>query len=133
MPENDMARYGEVKDLLGTLLNAAESKLSALVNEATLTTQYEQVLDVITQNLTEFDRQSEELRNKTINNIEDYIRDLDNALSDLGLNKSQEVLIQSKTKELLDKANAIFFESLPLDEKLKKIQDAIYNFSNEPG
>ena len=126
MPGDDENRYDELKDLLNILLGVTESRLNSLLNEIALSTQYERVFDIIKENLTKFDQYSESLQKKSIHHIEDYSAKIARTLVDSGLNESQNAVLQSISKDFLEKANAIFCAELPLEEKIRTIQDALY-------
>jgi DNA-binding response OmpR family regulator len=129
MPIDDTTRYDELKNLLEMFSKSIETQINSLVNELTLKQQNEQIIKVIRQHLTDFEKHAESIREKNTVNIQEHLEKLEKTCVPFELNEQQIELIKSMNIEFLAKNNSLFFADMSLEEKIGTLEKAIKKLS----
>jgi len=124
MPIEDQNKHGILKDSLGTLCNAIEEKVNALITND----QHKRKEDILTTVKTALDQVSnavESIQKNNLNAINTMIEDLDDTIMSLGLLEYQENNIREIAITCLDTTRHIFHKSTIVNEKFDEIRERL--------
>ncbi|NOZ53170.1 MAG: response regulator transcription factor [Gammaproteobacteria bacterium] len=120
MPLDNKERYGELKDSLGSLCNAIESRLQVLLYDSK-SKQKEEILATVQKAIDNVEELFQEIQKESTAAIENMKKELDEALMRLSLLEYQEENILSIAQKCLDNTNGILDKGNHLSDKLKEI------------
>jgi len=125
MPVEKPGYHEELKHFLGMLMAGADSRLTVINYSDILQNRHTQLFEVIKQNLYEFDFRDHKLKKQYISIIKNQSSQIKNTCRELGLNESNESIFQTITSEALEKLNRLFFDGMPLEERLEIINNSL--------
>lgn len=107
MPIEDNARYGSIKDTLGTVCNVVQSRVEAVVSNDRVK-QREDLINAATATTRELDQELTAIRKSNQSAIEQMRIDIENAMLRLGLTDVQEDNIRNIVDTCVNKTDEIF-------------------------
>lgn len=124
MPINNPELYGTLKDTLGNLCEAIETRVDFLLAE-NKTKQREQVLQVVQKTLEHLSASLENIHENNVSAIDDMIGDIDEAMITLGLTEVQENNIRGIASKTLIRVEDAFAQSEQLKAQFRDIQNKL--------
>lgn len=121
MPVDDMEKYGRLKDILGTLADAFESRLDILFLKRAAQ-QKQSVVEMVTNTMMDVDSSLSDLQRENVAALDDMMESLEEALLILGLTEHQEDSILEISKTCLSRINNAFYASVEVSEKLELLR-----------
>ena len=124
MPLDDKDRYGRLKDTLGTLCNAIETKVNGLIKD-TRAVQIKEILAMVQSAMDEIDNTFNNIQQQNVAAIEKLMHDTEAAVMHLGLLEYQEENIVNIAQTCLDKTKEVFYQSDALNEKFDNVKQEL--------
>ncbi len=127
MPIDDPERYGTIKDTLGTLCNAIESRVRVLISNSTAK-KNEEILETVKNTLKQVEALFSKIQQGNAKAIETLTDELEEAmLTSLGLNEHQEESIRKIAKDCLETSKEVHKEGLALHDMFENINEQLRN------
>lgn len=116
MPIDDAERYGTIKDTLGTLCNAIESRVKVLLADD-VNQQKAQVLETVRGSLAKVSESFGDIQKANLKSIEAMVDELDTAIMNLALTDDQEERVRDIAVNCYDRVDKIFKDGLVLNDE----------------
>ncbi len=127
MPIDDPERYGTIKDTLGTLCNAIESRVRVLISNSTAK-KNDEILETVKSTLKQVEALFSKIQKGNAKAIETLTDELEEAmLTSLGLNEHQEESIRKIAKDCLEASKEVHKEGLALHDMFENINEQLRN------
>jgi len=124
MPIDDDAKYGRLKDILGTLCDAISSRVEVLLTNSAVE-QKQKVVETVSSTMVGIDASFKLLQKENITAIENMLEELEDALLALGLTEYQEENIRKIAENCLNNTNAAFYKGVEINTKLEKLREQL--------
>lgn len=124
MPLEDEEKYGRLKDILGTLSDALESRLNILFTQYAAK-QKQDVIEMVSTTMTDIDLSLSLLQKENVASLEDMMEEMEEALSLLGLTEHQENSILGISQRCLSRVNNAFYQGVEINSKLEQLRDQL--------
>jgi len=127
MPIDDPERYGTIKDTLGTLCNAIESRVRVLISNSTAK-KNDEILETVKSTLKQVESLFSKVQQGNAQAIETLTDELEEAmLTTLGLNEDQEESIREIAKQCFESSKEVHKEGLALNDMFENINEQLRN------
>lgn len=120
MPVDDPERFGMLKDTLGSLCNAIESRITILLFDET-NKQKAQILESVRLTLGNTSETFRGVQKANLKSIQVMIDELDDTIMILGLTEEQEKLIRGIAVKCYDRTADIFGESMAINDDFEAL------------
>lgn len=120
MPVDDPERFGMLKDTLGSLCNAIESRITILLFDET-NKQKAQILESVRLTLGNTSETFRGVQKANLKSIQVMIDELDDTIMILGLTEEQEKLIRGIAVKCYDRMADIFGESMAINDDFEAL------------
>lgn len=120
MPVDDKEKYGRLKDTLGTLADALESRLDVLFIEYAAR-EKQNVVEMVSVTMMDVDSSFNNLQKENVAALEDMLESMEEALLMLGLSDHQEESVLKISKTCFDRINKAFYSGVEINSKLEKL------------
>lgn len=110
MPLDDMEKYGRIKDLMPSMLGAADARVGSLDTEAALVKQTNDVREsyqLVRETLQNLAANFTNNQQKTLNTMQDMLNELDYRLPSMGLEEDQESYLIGRVDAAVSEAATI--------------------------
>lgn len=124
MPLEDQVRYGILKDTLGTLCNAIESRVKFLLYE-NAAEQKKRIVSAVVNLMEDIDKSFADIQQANLGVVNRMMDELDEAMMDLGLTNSQEDLIRAIAGRSRDRMNDVFKRSSEMYIKFDHVREQL--------
>ncbi|VAW96955.1 hypothetical protein MNBD_GAMMA23-1384 [hydrothermal vent metagenome] len=118
MPLEDAEKYGRLKDILGTLADALESRIDILFIHSAAK-QKREVVEMVSTTMMDIDSSFAALQKENIAALEDMMEDMEEVLLLLGLTEYQEESVMKISKTCLSRINNAFYKGVEINTKLE--------------
>ncbi len=121
MPIDNPEKYGRIKDILGSLADALESRMDVLLFRSSVK-QKQNVVDMVGNTMMDIDSSLMNLQKENVAALDDMIENLEEALLILGLTEHQENSIMDISRTCLSRINNAFYVGVGISEKLEALR-----------
>ncbi|MBI3771696.1 MAG: response regulator [Gammaproteobacteria bacterium] len=124
MPLEDQVRYGILKDTIGTLCNAIESRVRFLLYE-NAAEQKKRIVSAVVNLMEDIDKSFAGIQQANLEVVNQMMDELDEAMMDLGLTNQQEDLIRTMAGRSRDRMNDVFKRSAEMYIKFDHVREQL--------
>lgn len=124
MPISDQERYGLMKDVLGNLCDAVDSRIRLLASNVVVR-QKDEVISTVTQALQSIDRSYRDIQEANLAAIDETIHRMEEAMYGFGLSESQEDTVRGIILYVKTKTAEIFEDGKELYDEFDKIKQVL--------
>ena len=124
MPLNDPEKYGIMKDVLGNLCDAIDTRVKLLSTDVVVKRK-DEVINTVTNALRTIDRSYRDIQQANMTAIDDMIGRLEDAMFGFGLTESQEDTVRGIVMYAKNKTAEIFEDGEELYDQFEKIHQVL--------
>ncbi len=130
MPLDDPEKYGIYKDTIGTLCNAIEARVKALLADDK-NKKREEMISLIQEAMRELKETMGDMQKANMRIIDNMLNEMENSMMTLGLTEEQEEDIRLIATKTMDSIEAIFGRVIFIENQFDKVQERLENIFNE--
>ncbi|MDH5445078.1 MAG: response regulator [Gammaproteobacteria bacterium] len=128
MPVEDSEKYGMMKDVLGSLCDAVESRVK-FVSSNTVLREKDATIHTVNSSLQHIDRAYHDVQEASMMAIDEMIQRMEEAMFGFGLSESQEDTVRGIVMYTRNKAAEVFEDGKELYKEFEKIHNVLLNGS----